>query len=302
VVDPFHPGALRGLGTALLHEGVPEAGQLFEEMATYLESGKLPSQPLGPRPSRRPLAPDELLTLMPRAHTPQMRAVAEMMRMLEPFSAAVLLEATGRIPRGDELPEANAVALRCRAVAQSLGVPPLRVFLEARDTPDARLVADAQLAVCIGKDLVRSSSLGLLVYEVARQLSFVSVHATFAAFAGPTELLAIVQAIVLEEGSDYIKDLRRRVLKPIPRRVRKDCERLAAEQISDLARDVVAWHTEEQLWADRVGLLLSRDTVAVLRAIAGEDPQAVRHQPRAAELVRWLASEGCWRAYLRFAT
>jgi hypothetical protein len=130
----------------------------------------------------------------------------------------------------------------------------------------------------------------------------VSVHATFAAFAGPTELLAIVQAIVLEEGSDYIKDLRRRVLKPIPRRVRKDCERLAAEQISDLARDVVAWHTEEQLWADRVGLLLSRDTVAVLRAIAGEDPQAVRHQPRAAELVRWLASEGCWRAYLRFAT
>ena len=92
---------------------------------------------------------------------------------------------------------------------------------------------------------------------------------------------------------------RRRLLKPIPRRVRKDAERIVAERIPDLGREVAAWHAEEQRWAERVALLLSREPAAVLRAICGPDPKALPRNARATDLVRWLASEDCWNLYLR---
>ncbi|MCU1282353.1 MAG: hypothetical protein JWM53_5899, partial [bacterium] len=94
-----------------------------------------------------------------------------------------------------------------------------------------------------------------------------------------------------------IKELRRRVTKPLPRKVRKEVERIAAEQIRDLARAATEWHTEEQRWADRVAFLLSRDAAAAMESVAGgKDP---RKTTRALDLVRYLASEGCWRAYVR---
>ncbi|HUS65668.1 MAG TPA: tetratricopeptide repeat protein, partial [Kofleriaceae bacterium] len=300
-VDPFHPPALRGLGTALLHEGLRDAGQIFEEVAAYLDEGKLPAQPLGPRTGKGSLTPDELQAMMPRAYTNETRPVAELARLLEPFSAPLLLEATGRIPRGDELPEANGVALRCRAVAQALGVPAMRVFVDQPDGLEAQLVADDQVALSLGKELTRPGAVGLLLYEVSRQLSFVAAHATFGAFATPGELASILQAIVSEEGTEFIKDLRRRLLKAIPRRVRKDAEKIAIEQIPDLARNVAAWHAEEQRWGDRLGFLMSRDPVTVLRAIAGDDPRAIKKSARATDLMRWLSTEGCWRLYVRLS-
>ncbi len=298
-IDPFHPGALRGLGTALMKSSVPDAVQLLDEVATLVDGGRVASQALGPRTVWRPMPFEELQGLVARTAGGRTAAVGELVRLFEPHAAALLVEATGRIPRGDELPEANGVSLKCRAIAQALGVDPLRVFVDPPDGTEARLVADARLALCIGKELTRSTSQGLLVHEVARQLWFVANRATLGAFAGAAELTTMLQAIVIEDVPDALKDLRRRLLKPIPRRVRKDAERIVAESIPDLGREVAAWHAEEMRWAERIALLLSREPAAVLRAICGPDPKALPRNARATDLVRWLASEDCWNLYLR---
>jgi hypothetical protein len=79
--------------------------------------------------------------------------------------------------------------------------------------------------------------------------------------------------------------------------VRNEIERIAAEQIRDLPRAASEWHAEEQRWTDRVAFLLSRDAAAAMDVVAGgKDP---RTTVRALDLVRYLASENCWRAYVR---
>jgi hypothetical protein len=64
---------------------------------------------------------------------------------------------------------------------------------------------------------------------------------------------------------------------------------------------VANWHAEESRWADRLALLLCRDPVAALETMC-EDPEQARQNPRAADLVRFLATDVCWRAYLRLVS
>jgi hypothetical protein len=289
--------ALRGLGTALLHEGNAEQGQMFDQLAAWLEEGRAPPPPTAVRPPRA--RPEEILALSPPANSPAMAQVAAMLGMLEPFAPQILVEATGRIPRGDELPEANPVALRIRAISQALGLPALRVFVDPPEGRELKLCADDRLALCAGKELLRSDALGLLIFECGRTLAFVAARATLAAAGGPGDLLALLQAVALEEGTDHVKELRRRVLRVLPRRLRKDAERIVAEQLRDLARETVAWHAEQQRWADRIGFLLGRDAVSSLRAISGDDPAQLRRNPRAIELLRFIESEDGTRACQR---
>jgi hypothetical protein len=83
--------------------------------------------------------------------------------------------------------------------------------------------------------------------------------------------------------------------------VRKDAERVALERLPDLPRDVAAWYAEESRWADRLGLLMCRDAVSALQAICGT-PEQVHTSPRAADLVRFMTTDVCWRAYVRLAS
>jgi hypothetical protein len=134
------------------------------------------------------------------------------------------------------------------------------------------------------------------------QLIFVSQVTTLGVIASASDLIILLQAVSQEEGSDHVKDLRRRVLKIIPRRLRKDAERIAVEQLPDLPRAVADWHAEEHRVADRVAMLFARDTVGVLRAVAGEDPRALRRHARALDLIRWLCHEQSWRVFQRLTS
>jgi tetratricopeptide (TPR) repeat protein len=300
-IDPFCAEALRGLGGAFLREGVPDAGRLLDEVAAYLEGAPPRDRPLGPLQLKRPLTAESRAQLLPRAHSPGGVGIGEILKLVEPYAPALLVEATGQIPRGDELPEANQVSLRCRSVAVALGVEPLRVFVDEPDGLEALLVADARLALCIGKGLIASTAHGRLVFEVARRLSWVASQATVGAFLVSSELPGFLQALAQEGGSDEVKELRRRVSKPLPRRLRKDAERIATEQIPQLAREAAAWYAEEQRWADRIAFLLCRDPAAAFDALGGKGGKAIRQSVRAVEILRFITTEACWRVYARLA-
>jgi len=166
------------------------------------------------------------------------------------------------------------------------------------------------LALSVGVALASPVAQGRLSFEVARLLAWAAAGATVGAFLTGAEVPAFFVAIATDGGGEDIRELRRRVTKPLPRKVRKEIERIAAEQIRDLPRAASEWHGEEQRWADRVGFLLSRDATAALETIAGATGDGgggakrsmadrVRTTPRALDLVRYLATEGCWRTYVR---
>jgi len=296
-IAPLHPDALRGIGNAFARTGASDAGRFLDDIAAIGEGGAPSSKPLAPLIVKRPLDPSEWQIHFPRTATGPVFAVAEIARQLEPYAPGLLVEATGLIPRGDLLPEANPVSLRVRAVATALGLEPVRVYSDAPKDREVHLCADAKLALTVGGGLSSTNAQGRLTFEVARLLAWTAAGATIGAFLAPAELPAFLLAIVSDAGGEDIKELRRRVTKPIPRKVRKEVERIAQEGIRDLTRAATEWHAEEQRWADRVAFLLSRDAAAAMEATAsGKDP---RTTTRALELVRYLASEGCWRAYVR---
>lgn len=300
-IAPMHAEALRGIGGAFIRTGHADAGRFLDELAAIGEDGAAPSgKPMPPLLVKRPIEPGEWPTLFPRTNAGPVHAVGEIARMLEPFAPGLLVEATGLIPRGDLLPDANPAALRVRAVATALGVEPPRVFGDAQSGRDAHLCADAKLALTVGSGLTSPGALGRLTFEAARLLAHVAAGASIGAFLAAAELPAFVLAIATDGGGEDIKELRRRVLKPLPRKVRKEVERVVTEQIRDVPRACAEWHAEEQRWADRVGFLLSRDPTAAIESVtAGKDP---RTTSRALDLVRYLSSENCWRVYTRLTT
>jgi hypothetical protein len=304
-LDAFHVEALRGVAQALGRGPAHECGQLLDLTADFLDGKPLPpnGSPLPPLTAKHPLLRDELLGLMPRAYAGQVRALADLVRMLEPFAPGLLVEVTGRIPRGDELPDAHPVYLRCRALTSSFGLPPMRVFVDSPDSNRAQLVADSRLALSVGKKLTTPSQQGALAFAVARLLPFITIEASLGAIVNAAELCAILQALLFEQqGSESLVDLRRRVTKPLPRRTRKDLERFALEQQIDLNRAGASWHAEELRAAERIALLISRDPATTLAWVAGStDPAVVRQSQRAADLVRWLATDAAWRAYARLS-
>jgi tetratricopeptide (TPR) repeat protein len=318
-IAPLDGEALRGLGGALIRTGLGDAGRFLDEVAALSEGNAPQNRPLAPLIVKRPLEPNDWAQHFPRTATGPIRALAEIAHHLEPFAPGLLVEVTGQIPRGDLLPDANPVALRARAVATALNLEPLRVFADPAATREVRLCADAKLALVVGAGLSSPGNAARLTVEVARLMAFMAANASIAAFMRAHELPAFLQAIGTDGGGEDVKELRRRVLKPLPRRVRKEVERVMAAELSNaasLARDAAAWHAEEQRWADRLAFLLARDATASIESIvsiadrgdsSGDsgrravDGRGLRSSPRVIDLVRYLGSENCWRAYRRLS-
>src|SRR5262249_54352738 len=113
-IVPLHAEALRGLGGAFIRTGVADAGRFLHGIAAIADGGTPNAKPLPPLIVKRPLDANEFAVHFPRTSAGPVRAVGEIARLLEPFAAALLVEATGQIPRGDLLPDANPVSLRAR--------------------------------------------------------------------------------------------------------------------------------------------------------------------------------------------
>ena len=112
----------------------------------------------------------------------------------------------------------------------------MRVYIDAPKDREAHLCADAKLAVAVGGALSSTGAQGRLTFEVARLLAWTAAGATIGSFLATAEVPAFLLAIATDSGGEDIKELRRRVTKPLPRKVRKEIERIAAEQIRDLNR------------------------------------------------------------------
>src|SRR5207248_5148396 len=155
------------------------------------------------------------------------------------------------------------------------------------DTSTCALASNGRLCLNVGRGLGQASEEPRLVFEAARCLVPVAAGASLSAVLRAPELAALLQAIV-QEGDG---DLRRRVLKPLQRKQRKEIERVLGE--GRLQPNAVnTWHQNEVRRALRVAVLLSGDVGAALFAITGNvEKLTLQMSPRAGELVCWLATE-----------
>ena len=92
-----------------------------------------------------------------------------------------------------------------------------------------RLCADAKLAMTVGGALASTAALGPAdVRARARLCAWTAAGATIGGFLGDGGSAGVPLPSSTDGGGDDIKELRRRVTKPLPRKVRKEIERIAA--------------------------------------------------------------------------
>ena len=299
-IAPLHAEALRGIGGAFMRTGVADAGRFLDDIAAIGEGEPPSGKAMPPLIVKRPLDPSEWAIHFPRTSTGPVHAMAEIARQLEPYAPALLVETTGQIPRGDLLPEANPVSLRVRAVATALGLEPMRVYVDApkeREVPPVRRrqarrrgrrradlgrragTADVRGRAPVGVDgggrdhrRLPGDGGGAGVPHGHRHRRRRRGHQ---GAAPPRDQAAAAQ------GAQGDRAHRRRGHPRSGARRHRVARRGAA------------------LGRSR-GFLLSRDAAAAMEAVAGgKDPHTTT---RALDLVRYLASDGCWRAYVRLTT
>lgn len=280
--DPTHGAALHGL----VRTAAPETAAAAAALLVMLGAASADEQAL--------LAHFSAATARPRivaAEPPQperrMDALQELLKTLVPALEAVY----GTTGGGELLSARHLTTLAATQLATSLGIGPVRVELVSATgaSPgighplplriERALSSHPESAVFrfwVGRALVRGAGGG----GVALQLDDDQLGELFAAVQGARGL------------SPRAQQLRERIGDLLPRKTRRHLAQLAAE-----AADLQLWFRYRrrlERWADRVGLVLSRDPGAALAALAasqGIDATALGGQPELAALMRFSVSE-----------
>ena len=104
------------------------------------------------------------------------------------------------------------------------------------------------------------------------------------------------------------KEMRKRIGSILPRRARKEIERIVDEDGGELRRVWAAWDEEERRRSLRAGVVFCRDLRIVAHVVAPEALAAATVEDRRRALgangamvdaLRFAASEACWAAHRR---
>jgi hypothetical protein len=140
-----------------------------------------------------------------------------------------------------------------------------------------------------------------LRFDAGRALARTAGAATLAALPAG-EVRALLLAVGERDG-DYWK----RVAQALPRRSRKDLERIVEDNPIDEAA-IATWLREEESRATRIGLLACCDFAAVARSLAptalaaptaNERRARIRASARMLDALKFGVSDACWTALRR---
>jgi hypothetical protein len=296
-LEPSSPESLRAIGEGLGYTGLKDAPRIFDGAAAFIEGNAGPP-PVTPLPVRRPLMHDEWPVYFPREITgSSSNALTELARTVEEYAPQLIIELTGEQPRGEPLEPGKAESV-CRQLFQGLGIAPLRIYVDSELGEDAILCADSSIALNVGPALLEPDRQGRLVFELARIGSWIAQGETLGAYLRGRALPAFIQAACDEGGDDEVREVRRRVGKALPRKLRKELERFAIP-LADAVGAATQWEAAGWAAAEELALVMCRDAGVALEALGYRPGDPIPSRGRGVEIIRFLATEDCWRAYRR---
>jgi hypothetical protein len=163
-------------------------------------------------------------------------------------------------------------------------------------------------ALVLGNDLLSEAGRPLCAfhaaYACARMAANGSVYVT-----PRQQAVALLDAATLPDADGpAIRDLRKRVGSALPRKTKKELERVVAEGGGDLHSEFSAWEAEESRRSLYAAVILSRDVRAVAQILASDAlampriddrRQALASNVRLRELLEFVASAACWDVFQR---
>lgn len=308
-VDPFAPEPFQALVTLAIATGRPEIGVLLASAAALLgatgdeiEITLDDAVPL--RPIHDSLLPEEAMNrLVGPSRCWPLRAIFQ---QLDPFLPKLFPGSEALLAQHPPLPESFPVVSEARAIAACLGAPPpVLVRGKARE---AVLLQTEPRALVLGQELFADAARAVGLFHVAYACTRVAAHGSIYTLARE-QLRALLDAVLpMDVDTALVRDLRKRVSAVLPRKNKKDLERVVAQAGLDPRPELPAWEAEEARRALYAAVILSRDLRAVAQVFAPEVPATLEPAERRAalaknatmrEVLEFCVSPQCWDTFRR---
>ncbi len=306
--DPTEPGAYAGIAEACARLDRDGAAALMATAAAVLGAGDVPGElqitlSVPPRPVAGSLPPDLALELLiGKSRAP---AVREVVARIDPFLHEIFPEAGELRESLAPLPDVHPAAGLAQRFAPALAVDSLEIYRGDKGDPPILLTEPRALA--LGPDQVADDSLSRAAFDIASALARLA-GGSAVGVAVPGDQVQALLRIASDPDSEEDRDLKKRVASALPRRVRKDLERIGEQSGLIDSRAWSAWDEEERARGRRAGVLFSRDLRAAARSIApevlatsgsAERRARVAASPAMLDALRFAASDACWELLLR---
>ena len=306
--DPTEPAAYAGLAEACARLDRDVAAALMGTAAALLSVGDVPGElqitlSVPTRPIAGSLPPDlafELLIGKTRAG-----GVREVMARIDAYLHDIFPDGQELRESLAPLPDIHPAAGLAQRFAPALAVESLEVYRGGKGDPPILLSETRALA--ISPDQVGDDNLARAAFDVASALARLAGGSAIGC-AVPADQVQALLRIASDPDADEDRDLKKRVSSALPRRVRKELERIGEEYGLIDSRAWAAWEEEERARGRRAGVLFSRDIRAAARSIApdvlaskdsAERRTRVAASPAMLDALRFAASDACWELLLR---
>ena len=247
-------------------------------------------------------AEDALALLVGKTQVADVRTVVA---HLDPFLHEIFPEAQQELHTLAPLPERYPITGALRAIALALGIPGIN--LRWREHSEPALLASEPRTFVIAPEHVAEQAATRIRFDAAYALARLAGGSLLGHVLPAEEVRALLHAIS-DPDADDADGYRRRVSQAMPRRARKDLERLLEEIGVIEPRATTAWEGEERRRALGIGVITCGDLRAVARsacpeAFAAATAEARRTQLRASllivEALRFVTTDACWTASKR---
>lgn len=308
-VDPFAPEPFQALVTLTIATGRPEIGVLVASAAALLgatgdeiEITLDDAVPL--RPVHDALLPEEAMNrLVGPSRTWPLRAIFQ---QLDPFLPKLFPGAEQLLAQHPPLPDSYPIVGEARAVAACLGAPP-PVLVRGKGR-EAILLQTEPRALVIGQDLLTDAGRPIALFHAAYACTRIAAHGSI--YTLPREQLrALLDAVLpTDVESPLVRDLRKRVSSVLPRKNKKELERVVSQATQDPRPELPTWEAEEGRRSLHAAVIFSRDLRAIAQVLAPEVPTSLEPNERRAalsknpamrEILEFCVSPLCWDVFRR---
>jgi tetratricopeptide (TPR) repeat protein len=307
--DPTSPGPFEALVAVARRTGRDELAVLLASAAALLggTSGEVEATLSSATPGRP--VPEAFLydEAMSRFVGPsRARFLRSVLAVLEPFLSKIFPGAETTLETRARLPESYPVASDIRAIAMTLGVYAPAVHRGVGR--EVALVLSEPRALILGSDLLTDAGRSLAAFHGAYACARMVANGSLYVLPRQQAAALIDAATLPDADGPAIRDFKKRISSALPRKTKKELERIVVESAADLHAELGVWEAEESRRALYSAIVLCRDMRAVAQVLAPdalaiprvEDrKKALAANGRLREVLEFIASSACWEVFQR---
>ncbi len=309
--DPTSPGPFEALAAFTASTMRPEISNMLRSAAVLLGAAEQEDEAmtLANATPLRPI-PESLLfeEAMARLVGPtRCWFLRRVLLVLEPWLPKIFPGAEQMLETRARLPDSYPIVTEVRAIANAVGVIPPPIVCRGAGREVAMLLTEPR-ALVLGNDLLTEQGRPLAMFHAAYACSRLAANGSLYTVPRDQVIALLDAAAIPDTDGTSIREFRKRISSVLPRKSKKELERVIMEGGGDVRQELAIWEAEEARRSLYTAVILCRDLRAVGSVLAA-DALVTQHaderrrllaaNTRLREVLELIASPACWDVFKR---